>query len=307
MSPHTGLQNPERHAGFHPGVTIGRIGQRLVFLRSRIAVQTGAVHQRIQRMTVRASRRIVGGNRESGKMPPQNFGLKLQIGALLRAVEPETVQHKRGTLPEFHVSQLDFIPGGIILTPEAVPPGAVEFFERPVALLQPFAERFPAAVAVAESEDGMSDFIVDLKTCQIPAVLQCAGQFFHQTPQIFPVDRRGVAGVLPDAEMSGRTVRFPDQDLGMPADQPCGSRAGRAEDDADSISLENTDGRNHVIELKFSVLRLQSRPCELSDADETQSRVAHQARIVFHTVQTPLLRIISGSDCNHEEIPPVSS
>ena len=185
------------------------------------------------------------------------------------------------------------------MAPEVVPPGIVQFIQRPVFSLQPFAERL------------LAQFAVTCRVAEIPAQLIRNMPQDHVLPSAepfreFPVDgcdllphhRRCVAEIMTLARQIPVAVSLHLHHFRIFLCQPVRHcTGGRCQDHTDSFLLQSGNDMIQPIQFIPPFLRLQRSPCKNTKCDAVHTRLFHELHVFLKhfRICQPLIWIIISS------------
>ena len=185
----------------------------------------------------------------------------------------------------------NLLPAGVFVAPEFVAPRLVQRLQRAVALLQPVPEGLLAqgTVALAPELVGNVPHLHRRVTAKAP------GQLLVDGADLFPVNRGGVAVVVPLAEQPAVTVGRDAQHLRVLLRQPVGTRAaGRGKVHADARGPQAVDDVRQPVQLIVALRRLQRGPGEHAHRNHVHVGGLHQFNVAFEDIGAvqPLLGVV---------------
>ncbi len=104
------------------------------------------------------------------------------------------------------------------MSPESGIPDAVDFFDRPVFLFQPFPETPLAVFTVADA----AKFIGNVPRHDIVIIPVAFGKLCGQSRRVFPVSPAVRTGVVAAAEFAFHAVKLRPEDIGIFSGHPGG-------------------------------------------------------------------------------------
>ena len=148
----------------------------------------------------------------------------------------------------------DLLPRGVVVAPEAGVPCLVQRLQTAVARLQPTAELRLAQLAVAVPAHFVGDMPQD--DCRVTA--EALRQLLVDTAHFIPIQRRGIAVILPPVVQLAHTVSAHTAHLGVLVCQPCRAcRAGGCQNRADPVGVQVVDDVRQPVQRVHTLLRLQ--------------------------------------------------
>ena len=185
----------------------------------------------------------------------------------------------------------DLLPCGVIVAPETGVPRLVQRLQAAVARLQPTAELRLAQLAVAVPAHLVGDMPQD--DCRV--VAEALRQLLVDTPHFIPIQRRGIAVILPPVVQLAYTVSAHTAHLGVLVRQPrracC---AGGCQNRADPVGVQVVDDVRQPVQRVHTLLRLQCRPRKHAQRHRVDTGLFHQLDILRQYVRSvqPLLGVV---------------
>ncbi len=238
----------------------------------------------------------IGGNRDGGirglhRVPLGGNKVRHLVRDKALPVQAQAVNRLRIAPGAPGSGSVDFLPAVKGLAPEIRPPLFVEGLQRAVLLLQPLPESGLAQLAAA-----FAPIFVGEMPQNHPRVFgKALGQNRIDCPHLLPVDRGGVAVVVPPAR------ELPLASGGYPADlrvlfaHPAGLGARRGgQHGVDAVFVKGLDDLLQPVQLVHPLLGLQLGPGENAQGDAVDVGLFHQGDILFQNIRAvqPLVGVV---------------
>ena len=272
---HRALREDAPHIRIDPPAGIDVVGDEVAHLRHSPVIQpVEEAHH-------------VGRHRNFRRVNAQRIRFELHEVTALEGGKPFPVERIAfGTAP-----RRDLRPVGVEVTPEGVPPRAVQILQRPVPFPEPDAKTLLAEFAEAFAVV----FVRDVPGGERRMMCVPFRQLRIDLAHLFAVDRRTPAVVVAVGIRLAQAVFVNPADLRIRGRQPGGFRpARRREDHVEVVFGHAVHDPVEPVELIFSGSRFEHGPAEDADREGVAAGFLHEFEVAVDDLRgfEPLIRIV---------------